>query len=121
MSVQTLLSVNATALNTYMYENSAWHKDIDLLCFKVNCNMRAVALAALLLVTSHCAMAAVGDVFAVLQDPTGVAGTGDVTATSETHWKFRWPLVETTADPIDHVIKVIIFPDGGSGSGPLQN
>ena len=81
--------------------------------------MRAVALAALLLVTSHCAMAAVGDVFAVLQDPATTRasvvvynGTGDVTATSETHWKFRWPLVETTADPINQFIKVITFPDG---------
>ena len=76
----------------------------------------STALAALLLVTSHCAMAAVGDVFAVLQDPTGVAsvvvynGTGDVTATSEAHWKFLWPLVETTADPIGQVIKVV-YPD----------
>lgn len=85
--------------------------------------MRAVTLAACLVsvcfmaLTTTTTASAFGDVFAVLQDTTGVASvvvynaTGEVKATSPLHWNFRWPVTEATVNTLKKQVSVITFPN----------
>jgi len=60
--------------------------------------------------------------FAVLQDQTGEATlslfslAGEVIRTSSLHFVFRFPLVEATADPVQHQIYLVAFPNSEPGA-----